>query len=75
MHLPQGFYRGPDNKQVQRDYPTHHDHSSFIKLKENLYGGKQAARNCSFTSIKASFPLASLYPKLTHVYTCYLIAF
>jgi len=45
MRLPQGFYVAPDNTLQQHSDPTYHDRSHFIKLKRNLYGCKQAARN------------------------------
>jgi hypothetical protein len=45
MRLPQGFYVAPDHTLQQHSDPTYHDRSHFIKLKRNLYGCKQAARN------------------------------
>jgi len=45
MRLPQGFYVSSDGHLQQHTDPTYNDRTHFIKLKYNLYGCKQAARN------------------------------
>ena len=65
MRIPQGWYLDPSTKQLHQDTsdPRSVDKEHFIRLKRNLYGVKQAARNwylhlkkgligCGFTQSK-----------------------
>jgi hypothetical protein len=45
MKVPQGWYVGLEGKLLQHKDPQHNDTSHYIRLKKNLYGCKQAARN------------------------------
>jgi hypothetical protein len=45
MKVPQGWYVGPEGKLLQHKDPRHNDTSHYLRLKKNLYGCKQAARN------------------------------
>jgi hypothetical protein len=45
MHVPQGWYVGPDGKLLQHTDLKFHDTKHYLRLKKNLYGCKQAARN------------------------------
>jgi len=45
MRLPQGWFVNSDGKLSPHTDPKHHDTTHFIRLKKNLYGCKQAARN------------------------------
>jgi hypothetical protein len=47
MKIPQGWYYNTDSNTLEQhpDDPKANDHDHFIRLKRNLYGCKQAARN------------------------------
>ena len=45
MKVPQGWFVSPDGMLHHHDDPRFNDTKHFLKLKKNLYGCKQAARN------------------------------
>jgi len=45
MKVPQGWFVSPDGTLHHHDDPRFNDTKHFLKLKKNLYGCKQAARN------------------------------
>jgi hypothetical protein len=45
MKVPQGWYVDSTGELAQHNDPTYNDTSHYLKLKRNLYGCKQAARN------------------------------
>jgi hypothetical protein len=45
MHVPQGWHVNQSGKLAQHQDPKFQDKSHYLKLKKNLYGCKQAARN------------------------------
>ncbi len=45
MKVPQGWYVNSTGELAQHNDPTYNDTSYYLKLKRNLYGCKQAARN------------------------------
>ncbi len=45
MRLPQGWFISSDQTLQPHHDPRYNDTSHYIKLKKNLYGCKQAARN------------------------------
>jgi hypothetical protein len=45
MHVPQGWHVNHSGKLAQHQDPKFQDKSHYLKLKKNLYGCKQAARN------------------------------
>jgi hypothetical protein len=45
MRVPQGWYVKPDGRLAQHKDPKFQDKDHYLKLKKNLYGCKQAARN------------------------------
>jgi len=45
MRLPQGWFIDPTGTMIPHPDPTHNDTKHFIRLKRNLYGCRQAARN------------------------------
>jgi hypothetical protein len=45
MKIPQGWYVNSEGSLVQHDNPKYNDTHHYLKLKRNLYGCKQAARN------------------------------
>jgi len=45
MKVPQGWFVSAAGELRQHDDPKHQDTSHYLKLKKNLYGCKQAARN------------------------------
>jgi hypothetical protein len=45
MRIPQRWYVGPDGKLAQHNNPKHNSCTHYLRLKKNLYGCKQTARN------------------------------
>lgn len=45
MKVPQGWYVDSSGNLVQHANPKYNDNTHFLRLKKNLYGCKQAARN------------------------------
>jgi len=45
MKVPQGWYVNAVGRLTQHENPKHQDTTHYLKLKKNLYGCKQAARN------------------------------
>jgi hypothetical protein len=45
MRVPQGWYVNDQGRLVQHTDPKFQDKAHYLKLKKNLYGCKQAARN------------------------------
>ncbi len=45
MKVPQGWYATDDGVLHQHSDPKYNDRKNFLRLKRNLYGCKQAARN------------------------------
>ena len=45
MRAPQGWFINNNGQLQQHVNPKFHDHTHYLKLKKNLYGCKQAARN------------------------------
>jgi hypothetical protein len=45
MRVPQGWYINAESTLMQHSNPKYQDKAHYLKLKKNLYGCKQAARN------------------------------
>jgi hypothetical protein len=78
MRIPQGWRFDPVAKKlIQFDDPKSIDHSHFIRLKRNLYGCKQAARNwylCLKAGLEARGFVSSKIDPCLYICTDCLIA-
>jgi hypothetical protein len=69
MRIPQGWYFDPSTKQLHQDTsdPCSVDKEHYIRLKRNLYGVKQAARNWYLLSRKVLLDAVLPNPRSIHV--------
>jgi hypothetical protein len=79
MRMPQGWTIDEHDNLVQHPDPTIHDRHHFIQLRRNLYGCKQAARNCfkylTQGLIKEGFRQSAVDPCLFIHNNCILIVY